>query len=276
MTNELIKKEDNVLHFGNRHTYNLAPRNFEEAMQFSRLVADTELVPSNFKGKPENILIAIQMGAEIGLHPMQALQNISVINGRASLWGDAMLAVCQSHHSYESIIEEQTDESASCTVKRIGEPAHTVVFTKADAMKAGLLNKKGPWQEYPKRMMQMRARSFALRDKFADALKGLHSAEEVQDYKIIDTKLKYIPPKPPELASEDCLYQIKSLSRDLNKPDGYIETILAKVNTDKLEDLTQEFADKWLKALMDQSWEISDKEIVKEPAIMEENELNKE
>jgi hypothetical protein len=55
-------------------------------------------------------------------------------------------------------------------------------FSVEDAKRAGLWGKQGPWSAYPKRMMQMRARGFALRDAFPDVLKGLISAEEAQDY----------------------------------------------------------------------------------------------
>ena len=50
-----------------------------------------------------------------------------------------------------------------------------------DAKRAGLWTKAGPWQTYPRRMLQMRARSFALRDAFPDVLKGLISVEEALD-----------------------------------------------------------------------------------------------
>jgi hypothetical protein len=50
-----------------------------------------------------------------------------------------------------------------------------------DAKAAGLLGKQGPWSQYPKRMRQMRARGFALRDVFPDVLKGMPVAEEVMD-----------------------------------------------------------------------------------------------
>jgi hypothetical protein len=123
---------------------------------------------------------------------MQAIQNIAVINGRPSIWGDAMLALVQSHKDFEYITEDNpTGDEAVCIIKRRGATEHMVKFSIDDATKAGL-NKKlrrkdgqefdGIWQKYPKRMLQMRARAFACRDVFADALKGLHCAEEVMDY----------------------------------------------------------------------------------------------
>lgn len=50
-----------------------------------------------------------------------------------------------------------------------------------DARKAGLAGKQGPWTSYPKRMRQMRARAFALRDVFPDVLRGMPVAEELMD-----------------------------------------------------------------------------------------------
>ena len=58
----------------------------------------------------------------------------------------------------------------------------TRTFSQEDAKRANLWGKAGPWTAYPKRMLQMRARSFALRDSFPDALKGVGISEEVRDY----------------------------------------------------------------------------------------------
>jgi hypothetical protein len=56
-------------------------------------------------------------------------------------------------------------------------------FTVRDAKRANLWmnSNKDPWIKYPDRMLFNRARAFALRDGFADALMGLSIAEEVMD-----------------------------------------------------------------------------------------------
>jgi hypothetical protein len=97
-----------------------------------------------------------------------------------------MLALVQAHPAYESMSEKIENDIAYCTIKRKGEEPHTSTFSVEDAKKAGLLGKQGPWTQYPKRMLQMRARGFALRDKFSDALKGLIVKEEAQDYVLKD------------------------------------------------------------------------------------------
>ena len=164
-----------------RQPFDLSPQTFEQALTFSNYLADSDMVPKDFKGKPGNCLVAIQWGMEIGLKPLQAMQNIAVINGRPSLWGDAVIALVRSSPLCESIIEEDDGHTATCRVKRRGEPEQFRTFSMDDAKAAGLLGKQGPWTQYPKRMRQMRARAFAVRDVFPDVLKGLPVAEEVQD-----------------------------------------------------------------------------------------------
>jgi hypothetical protein len=66
--------------------------------------------------------------------------------------------------------------------KRKGRTPVVFKFSVEEAKRALLWGKAGPWTAYPKRMMQMRARGFALRDAFADVLTGLITAEEAHDY----------------------------------------------------------------------------------------------
>lgn len=165
----------------------LALQTFDDAFRFSKMVAASEFAPKDFRGKPESCLLAIQHGSEVGLSPMQSLQSIAVINGRPTIWGDAALALVQASPVCEYVREYTEGEGdalvAVCEAKRRGYPAPTVVrFSMADAKRAGLAGKIGPWSQYPSRMLTLRARGFALRNAFADALRGLITAEEAQDY----------------------------------------------------------------------------------------------
>jgi hypothetical protein len=186
--------------------FSLAPSNLGEAMEFAKMMANTDMVPRDYAGKPANIMIAVQMGAEIGLKPMQSLQNISVINGRPSVWGDTAIALVRVHPDCESINEYLLDkngnkttgtdyDTAVCVVKRAGQDEEIRTFSLADAKKARLIGKTGPWSTHEKRMLQLRARGFALRDVFPDALKGLAIAEEAQD----------LPPRDITPAREEVL-----------------------------------------------------------------------
>lgn len=161
--------------------FSLAPQSLDEAMRFADILAKSSIVPKDFANNPGNILVAIQWGMELGLQPMQAMQNIAVINNRPALWGDAVIALVRSSPLCEYIYESDDGTTATCRVKRRGEEEQSRTFSMEDAQKAGLGGKQGPWTQYPKRMRQMRARAFALRDVFPDVLRGMPVAEELQD-----------------------------------------------------------------------------------------------
>ena len=176
----------------------LVPRDFEGVYRLATIMARSGLMPKGVS-TPEAVFVAIQLGLELGLKPMQAVQSIAVINGRPSVWGDAALGLIMATGELE-LFEELpiTRKGEPVTVANLGDffgfvargkrrgHAHIVehTFTLDDAKTAGLLAKDGPWKQYPRRMAQMRARGFCLRDLFPAALRGLLVAEEAQD--IID------------------------------------------------------------------------------------------
>jgi hypothetical protein len=177
----------------------IAPTTIEEGWRLAQAFANSDLVPKEFRKHPEDVLVAMQMGIEIGFAPMQALQSIAVINGRPGVWGDGLLALVMGsslytdHDEYfevggtrrEGLDAADLDRDttvAVCTFHRRGKPLPvTRTFSIAQAKKAGLWGKAGPWQTYPDRMLRMRARSFAARDAFPDLLRGIRTAEELHD-----------------------------------------------------------------------------------------------
>jgi hypothetical protein len=199
-------------------------RSWEEIERFAEKAARSGMVPPAYKGVPDAITIAVMMGMEIGLAPMQALQNISVINGRPSLWGDAMPALVRASGKARSIREwsEGDGETLVCHCEAIRrDDPHPIraSFGVTDAKKAGLWGKSGPWQQYPRRMLQARARGFCLRDAFADVLKGLISTEEARDIPYAPQAVAEpaspvvvtpeAPPPPPRLSAEEWLNRLE-------------------------------------------------------------------
>jgi hypothetical protein len=163
--------------------FNLTPTSIDEAMKLADYMSKSDMVPKAYQGKPANIVLAVQMGQSVGLPPMQALQSIAVINGMPSLWGDGALAIVKAHRAFEYCHEEYdaTNKIATCVIKRKDQPEVVRSFSWEDATRAKLSG-KDTYQQYPQRMLQMRARSWAMRDSFPDALRGLFIAEEVRDY----------------------------------------------------------------------------------------------
>lgn len=162
------------------------PRDMNELWTFCTTIAKSSFVPKDFRDRPGDVLAAIQMGAELGLAPMAALQNICVINGRPSVWGDALLAVILAHPECKELEEtfDAKTKTARCRIVRQRANGNTRTteeeFSWADA-EAAKLTSKDTYKQYGKRMLKMRARGFAVRDAFPDVLKGLVTREEAQD-----------------------------------------------------------------------------------------------
>lgn len=177
----------------------MIPQDLSQAMEIAKMLAGSDAIPREFMGKPNNVLLAVMHGHAVGLSPAQALSSMMVINNRVSIFGDALLGIVKTSPEYEwskdSYDPNVEGGTASFTVKRRSEDPVTRTFSKDDAVKAGLWGKAGPWQGYPKRMLYMRARAFALRDVFGDVLKGLRVVEEQQD--IIETTLYEMPAASP-------------------------------------------------------------------------------
>jgi hypothetical protein len=181
-----------------------------EIREFCGVMAKTEMVPKAYRGKPDDILVSVLHGQELGLPALQALQSIAVINGVPSIYGDAALALVRSSGKLEDFDEwlevdgqridgpvdvvDLADKQgkkivAYCVSKRLGslKPRKTW-FSVDDAKRAHLWLKKGyegketPWCTVPQRMLMWRARGWNLRDNFGDVLKGLAIYEEAQDF----------------------------------------------------------------------------------------------
>ncbi len=172
----------------------LAPQSLAEIKELARMIALAEWAPDCYRDLDGNYLqpkieLAILQGATIGLGPIAAVQAIALISGTPSIWGDGALSVIEHSGLLEDMVEDYETDSeegltAICTMKRRDRATPIVTrFSLAMAERAGLTRAEGPWQTYPERMLRMRARSWTMRDGFADVLRGLQLREEVEDYR---------------------------------------------------------------------------------------------
>lgn len=167
-----------------------------EYREFAQIVVKSGWAPRSLD-TPEKVILCVQMGAEVGLSPTQALQSIAIVNGTATIYGDTALGLVRRSGLLEWIKEDiegsfstnlekvEGAVRAVCTVKRAGDPEPVQrSFCVAEAKLAGLWGKAGPWRTHPQRMLKYKARAFALRDVFPDVLKGLHVNEEMHGERI--------------------------------------------------------------------------------------------
>jgi len=176
----------------------IVPKTLDQAMSLAEMLSKSTIVPQNYQGNSANCFVAIQQALTLKMSVYQAMLSIAVINGKPTIYGDALLALVRADKrclGVEEDIEkvpnpdkqgEFREVVATCTVKREhhNKTVETITryFRWSDAQRANLIGKSGPWKQYPERMLQMRARAFALRDSFPDVLAGMSVTEEVEDY----------------------------------------------------------------------------------------------
>ena len=130
------------------------------------------------------VAVIIEAGKALGVQPRAALAGITVIRGKLTMWGDLLSAIAQNHPQWggiEFIYAGELSKGDRCctvTVHRKGCPPLDHSFSQADAKRAKLSGQV--WDSYPDRMLFNRARAFALRDQFADALAGMSVREEFE------------------------------------------------------------------------------------------------
>jgi len=229
----------------------IVPGTIEEVFRLASAIAASGMAPAGM-ASAEKLTVAILHGLEIGIPPMMAINKIAVVNGRPTLWGDAIPALlwAKGFKLREEIGTGPGGRFAECTVIRPGGESITRTFTENDAKVAGLWSKQGPWKQYPDRMLQMRARGLASRDGAPDVLSGIYLAEEAQDIPMRDASTDLLPP-PPSSNGRKSSYQAKK------DGDGelleHIRTQIADAETNEaLQAVRAEFDTAWMR--MPYSW----------------------
>jgi hypothetical protein len=197
MENNFIAKKD---------SFSFEPSSFQEAKEMSEYIAQSGLIPLSYQGKPSDILVAYGLAKSLGLPWLSSLKNISVINGTASLWGDAFFAVLKRHPQWrgETLEAIKSDVPNECgyisTMRRFNPYSNeieetTQIYTLAHAKAAGLywdiragekapqsFGKGGttydkrmtpPWASNTMHMVSIRARHKAAHFLWPDVLMGI-------------------------------------------------------------------------------------------------------
>lgn len=210
------------------------PRDYQQMLHFCDKLSRSNAVPKSMAGETMTIFLCIEMGGRLGYSIFQSLQNIAVINGKPQIYGDEPLARVRRSRQME-YIKEHIDGvgdamEAVCVVKRVNEPEVTRVFLVSDAKTANLWRKAGPWSQYPKRMMQLKARNLALRDVFTEVLGGA----------VIDDDIEAPAPRVAARAEPALTGKPELVETPLGQ---FLRTIAAAKKLDDLDTIAQQAAD---------------------------------
>lgn len=174
-------------------------QDLEASLKYADALARSQLLPDAYKGKPANILVAVEHGRSLGLPPMTAINGINVINGKPTMSADLMAGVVRrAGHTLR--VRENSPESVTAMLIRRDDPDYTfeVTWDRARATQAGLWGGRGGWSKYPSQMLRARAITEVCRQGANDCLNGIvYTPEELgANVTFTDDGMERVVPSP--------------------------------------------------------------------------------
>lgn len=163
---------------------------FNELFKIGSVMSKTQLVPDNYRNKPEDCTIAIDIANRNGMSPLSVMQNLYVVKGKPTWSGQACIAMIKASGNFEHVkpvmVGERNTDDWGCYFKAIdksdGEVVKGTLVTIKMAKDEGWYSKPGSkWQTMPEQMLQYRAAAFFTRIYMPNALMGYRVEGEVED-----------------------------------------------------------------------------------------------
>ncbi|MBV7671411.1 hypothetical protein STHAL_18340 [Streptomyces halstedii] len=168
------------------------PASLDGSVRFAQLLADADLLPKQFVGKPANVLYAIEYGRTLGITPVAAITGIHVIEGKPSA-SSGLIGALVRQAGHKLRVKSDGGTTATAQIVRADDPGFTYecTWTLERAVQAGLCQVKDnkpwardrngkptAWEKYPAAMLKARAITEVARDACEDVLFGLHYTPE--------------------------------------------------------------------------------------------------
>lgn len=175
---------------------------FNELFKIGSVMSKTQLVPDNYRNKPEDCTIAIDIANRNGMSPLSVMQNLYVVKGKPTWSGQACIAMLRASKEYEHVkpvmVGERNTDGWGCYFKAIdksdGEVAKGTLVTIQMAKDEGWYSKPGSkWPTMPEQMLQYRAAAFFARIYMPNALMGFSVEGETEDISPVPVQA---PPDP--------------------------------------------------------------------------------
>ncbi|WP_377324712.1 recombinase RecT [Pimelobacter simplex] len=171
-----------VAPIGERNGYDLIRSTalaMADANAIAKAVANTDMVPKHFRGKPDDLTAAILYGATLGFDPMQSARQVYVIHGQAALYARAMAALVMSA-GHDVWTVSSTPEAVTVHGRRRGSEHVEISTWTAERAKRAEYTSNAKYRTNPEEMLYAKAVSEVCRKVAPDVLNGVYSVEEMR------------------------------------------------------------------------------------------------
>lgn len=171
---------------------------FQTMCQMAEVFIRSRMLPPSIQ-TPEQAIVIMIKGQELGLQPLQALNGINVIQGKPVVSPQLMLSLINRSGKMEDIKFEIGQDYVSCTMKRWDRSAHTERFGAKEAVSMGLSGKDN-YKKQALVMYKWRAVAACARVTFPDVIDGLYTPEEMGADVVVDEEgtMTIQSPQPQE------------------------------------------------------------------------------
>lgn len=165
----------------------LDPTRYRHLQMVAKDFAGSEIVPKRYQGKPCDCLIALELAARLGMHPLMVMQNVYTVHGTPGMQGQFVIALLNSSGVFAAPLEWEyegkgDDRTCTCkaTRKRDGKPVE-LMMSIAIAKSEGWYTQNPKWKNIPDQMLAYRSASWLARLHCPEVLLGLQTTEEIHD-----------------------------------------------------------------------------------------------
>ena len=228
----------------------------DAAYKIGSALANTQMVPQTFRGKPDDATAAILYGAELGLKPTQALQQVFVVHGQPAIYARTMVGLLKSKgYVFETV--ESTDESVTVRGTSPRGEVEQSTWTIARAQKAGY-TKNGKYQSDPQAMLYAKAASEVSRKLAPDVLLGIrYTAEdlELEPRPVRATATRKDRPAPAAGGADGVRAALAAKKPEPEPEVDELSATLAQIKTAENMDKLTKIMDNARSLLGDEDWE---------------------
>ena len=208
----------------------------DSAYHIAKVMCSTNLVPKSYKNHPEDGAAAIMYGMELGLNPIQSLQQVVVIQGKPTIEARTMVALLKMRGYKFETVESSTQRVTVRGVSPRGETEEST-WTMDRVSKAGLM-KNALYSKIPEQMLYARAATEVCRRLAPDVLLGISYAKEEMDIDMPDTgpvsaqaeRLDVSRAQQPPMSVQQETMQNAVMSADMDSDDD-LEGLCALVRS---------------------------------------------
>lgn len=163
---------------------------FNKLFKIASVISKTQLVPDNYRNRPEDCTIAIDIANRNGMSPLSVMQNLYVVKGKPTWSGQACIAMLKASPEFEHVkpvmVGERNTDEWGCYFEAVdkydGKIIKGSLITIKMAKDEGWYAKTGSkWQTMPEQMLQYRAAAFFARIYMPNALMGYKVEGEAED-----------------------------------------------------------------------------------------------